>query len=170
MFFLLTHHIVQDLIPWKEGTKDSRKNITTFVGGGLLYVFLLSFLHSPSQKTFIESNFVLFTLRNWLMLIAIIDVTAMAIIYKCYYNRSIVNEVPEILAANIVDKKEKTDEIIKAHAEDDDFADEVAKDIGKKSFEDEVKEAHSNEIDEDFIPEEDRKPAKRKKPKKAREN
>ena len=147
MFFLCTHQIIQNLIPWKEGTKDSKKNITTFVVGGLLYVFLLSFLFSPAYKSLIANNFVLFTLKNWLLLVVIIDVTAMAVIYKCYYNRSIVNELPEILAANTDDVKKKTDDFMKAVAKDDDFVKDVPKDVEKdiKSFEDEVKEAHKAE-------------------------
>ena len=165
MIFLCTHQIIQNLIPWKEGTKDSKKNITTFVVGGLLYVFLLSFLFSPGYRSLIENNFVLFTLKNWLLLVVIIDVTAMAVIYKCYYNRSIVNELPEILATNSVDKRKKTDDIA---AKDDTFVKEIAKDIEKdvekevekdiKSFEDEVKEAHKAE---------DEKPPPRRKEKSA---
>ena len=151
MIFLCTHQIIQNLIPWKEGTKDSKKNITTFVVGGLLYVFLLSFLFSPGYRSLIENNFVLFTLKNWLLLVVIIDVTAMAVIYKCYYNRSIVNELPEILATDTVEVKEKTNDLVKDVAKDDLFVKDVAKDQEKdvekdiKSFEDEVKEAHKAE-------------------------
>ena len=133
MIFLCTHQIVQNVIPWKEGTKDSKKNITTFVVGGLLYVFLLSFLFSPGYRSLIENNFVLFTLKNWLLLVVIIDVTAMAVIYKCYYNRSIVNELPEILATNTVDKRKKTDDIVKDVAKDDLFVKDEAKDQEKGS-------------------------------------
>lgn len=42
-----------------------------------------------------NSFFLLFTLKNWILLVLAIDVTAMAVIYKCYYNRSIVDEVSE---------------------------------------------------------------------------
>ncbi len=73
------------------------------------------------------------------------------------------------MAAKSDDVMQKSDDSIKAEAKDDDFVDDVANDIGKdiKSFEDEVKEAHSNEIDEEFKPQEDSKPAKSQKRRKA---
>lgn len=157
MFFLCTHRIIQNLIPWREGTKDSKKNITTFLVGGLLYVLLLSFLYSTSQKSLVESTSVLFTLRNCLILIFIIDITAMTFIYERYYKKGIANEVPDILATGLASAS-KSDE---KHSLKD-FIDKNA-----KSFEDEVREAHLNEIDEEFKPQEDRKLAKSKKTKKA---
>lgn len=95
MIFYLIHQIIQNLIPWNKETKDSKKNITTFIIGSLLYVFLFSFVNSTNYQGFIESNFILFTIKHWFFWILFLDISAMAVIYKCYYNRSILDELPE---------------------------------------------------------------------------
>ena len=104
MIFFITHQIIQNLIPWNKDTKDSKKNITTFLIGAVLYVFLLSFVNSTSYSHIVNSVFFLYTLKNWLLWILAIDVTAMAVVYKCYYKRSIIEELPETLG-----EKKKTD-------------------------------------------------------------
>lgn len=108
MFFFCTHQIVQNIIPWSKDTKDSRKNITTFIIGALLYTLLVSFLFNKHYSILVNSFFLLFTLKNWILLVLAIDVTAMAVIYKCYYKRSIVDEVSEaFVQERAVDEKSK---------------------------------------------------------------
>lgn len=123
MFFFCTHQIVQNVIPWSKETKDSRKNITTFIIGALLYTFLVSFLYNKSSSILVNSFFLLFTLKNWILLVLAIDVTAMAVIYKCYYNRSIVDEVSEaFVEGKALDKSTKK---VQPHADHLDEEQEV---------------------------------------------
>ncbi len=108
MFFFCTHQIVQNIIPWSKETKDSRKNITTFIIGALLYTFLVSFLYHKHYSSLVNSFFLLFTLKNWILLVIAIDMTAMAVIYKCCYKRSIVDEVSEaFIQEKAADEKSK---------------------------------------------------------------
>lgn len=94
MIFFVVHHVIHNM-PGIKDWKESKKNITTFLVGGLLYVFLMSFLYSPRYAALMDSWFILFTLKNWFMWILGIDVTAMAVIYKKYWGRSILEELPE---------------------------------------------------------------------------
>lgn len=94
MIFFLVHNVIQHS-PWIKDWAESKKNITTFLIGSLLYVFLLSFLQSERFQSLINSSFFLFTLKNWFIWIIGIDITAMAILYKNYWGRTILEELPE---------------------------------------------------------------------------
>lgn len=94
MIFFILHHIIHNT-PVIKDWKESKKNITTFLVGSVLYVFLLSFLQSNRYASLVNGTFVLFTLKNWFLWIIGIDITAMAIIYKNFWGRTILDELPE---------------------------------------------------------------------------
>lgn len=94
--FFLTHQCLHYSPYIKNWTaSNSKKNITTFLIGGTLYVFLLSFLQGTNYREVIERHFILFTLKNWFLWLLIIDITAMAVVYKNFYGNSILEEIPQ---------------------------------------------------------------------------
>lgn len=107
MFFFAIHHFIQN-IPVTKDWQESKKNIVTFLIGAISYVFLTSFLNSKQYKAFIDANFLTFTLKNWLLWIIGIDVFAMAIVYKCYWGRTILSELPETWGDSTVPLSEKS--------------------------------------------------------------
>ncbi len=94
MIFYAVHNIMHHT-PGIKNWSESKKNITTLLVGGLLYIFLLSFVQSEPYRPLVDSNFFLFTLKNWFLWIVLLDMTAMAIVYKNYWGRTILDELPE---------------------------------------------------------------------------
>lgn len=107
MLFFTIHHIIQNL-PLTNGWQESKKNIVTFLVGAISYVFLTSFLNSKRYAGFTDANFFTFTLKNWLLWIIGIDIFAMAIVYKCYWGRTILSELPETWGDSTVPLSQKS--------------------------------------------------------------
>lgn len=99
MFFYIIHQIIHYLLPSGENEEDQgKKNVRTFIFGGVLYIILFGLLHSPLLQTAVSANVMLQILRDWFVLFLLLDVGAMAITYKLFWSRSITHEVKEIVA------------------------------------------------------------------------
>lgn len=103
MFYYIIHHIVHQR--YTDNWKESRKNILTFILGSLCYIFLWAYLTSLKYEAFIERNFVLTTFRDWYILFVLLDICAMAIVYKQYWSRSILHEFREVVHGNDVPER-----------------------------------------------------------------
>ncbi len=89
MIFYLLHNIINNLNFTSEWN-ESKKNCFTLIIGGTLYVLLyifLEYIHKKSGSMFIE------LLHKFFLYFIIIDIITMAIMYKLYWGRSILNEV-----------------------------------------------------------------------------
>jgi hypothetical protein len=97
MFYYIIHHILHYQIKGGSFAKktNGQKNVTTFIAGSMAWWLLASFLWSPSFGSFVESHFVLWGMRNFFPWLVCIDAVSMSVIYKLYYNRSILCEVTE---------------------------------------------------------------------------
>jgi hypothetical protein len=81
------HHIMNYLKPeWREG----KKNCLTFIIGANIHLMLFLFIQYLAKHT---GNMFIELLYRFYFVFVIIDVIAMAILYKCYWGRSIVNEM-----------------------------------------------------------------------------
>ena len=88
MIFYLVHELMQNYV-YPTSWKESKKNCLTFLLGANLHVVLfvvIQYFAKTSQNMLVELFF------RFYFLFFIIDAIAMAIIYKSYWGRSIVNE------------------------------------------------------------------------------
>ena len=81
---------------------NGKKNVITFLIGSICWILLASYLFSPN---IIHTNFLSITLKNFFQWFIVIDICAIAIIYKMYYNKSIFNEIVEIADVEPVTEK-----------------------------------------------------------------
>ena len=88
MFFYFVHHINHYWAPNKSKT-DGQRNAATFLFGAIAWWMLFAYLHSEAAP----SNLIITALKSWFAWLIAIDAATMAILYRTYYNRSIVNEV-----------------------------------------------------------------------------
>src|SRR3989304_639972 len=87
MIFYLVHHIMNYFtLDWREG----KKNCLTFIIGANLHLFLFLFIQYLAKNS---GNMYIELFYRFYFVFVIIDVIAMAILYKCYWGRSIVNEM-----------------------------------------------------------------------------
>jgi hypothetical protein len=111
MFYYLFHHIFHywfaDLFKHKT---DGQKNVMTFLFGSIAWWLLASFLFAPHFESMVSANFISFGLRNFFIWLVLIDAISVAIIYKLYYNRSIICEVNEIILEEKNKKEQKQTE------------------------------------------------------------
>jgi hypothetical protein len=99
MIFYTLHHINQYLIPWSKETSEGRKNILTFIFGAVLYFLVYGVLKDDKMKSIVENNVVLSVFGNFFIYFVIVDIIAVAGLYKNYFNRSILHEAKEIALA-----------------------------------------------------------------------
>jgi methyl-accepting chemotaxis protein len=89
MIFYLLHNFINNI----EYTKDwyeSKKNCFTLIIGGTLYILLYVLLEYLYHKT---GNMFLRLLHKFFLGFVIVDAFGMAIMYKLFYGRSIMNEL-----------------------------------------------------------------------------
>ncbi len=96
MIFWTLHNFINNVGFASGGTtqsatqwSESKKNIFTFIIGGTLYVLLYVFLEYLIKMT---NNIFIELLHKFFLFFVIIDVIAMAVLYKLYWGRSILNE------------------------------------------------------------------------------
>lgn len=90
MFFYIVHNS-----PFWNKMPNKQRNIRTFITGSVLYIGLHIFLYSK----FAEGKKELTYFRNYMYYILLIDVIAMAVIYKLYYGKNILGN-DEIIKPN----------------------------------------------------------------------
>lgn len=100
MFWFLLHNFLQQFTN-PNITTDQTRNLTTFVLGTLIHTIVYSYLGSLQ----LETNPFLKTFHGFYLYIVIADAIAIAIIYKNYYNSTILTEMDGLFSkkpANIV--------------------------------------------------------------------
>lgn len=97
MYFYIFHHINHYISPLKnvESERHGARNVRTLLFGGIMYIFTAAFLYSQHYQNFISSVFFLSALRDWFVWFIVLDVFAMAIIYKLYWGDTILREMRE---------------------------------------------------------------------------
>ena len=86
MIFYLIHNFINI---FAENWKESRKNCFTLIIGATMYILLyvlLEYVFKTSGNLFIQ------ILHRFFLYFVIVDIFTMAIIYKIYWGRSILNE------------------------------------------------------------------------------
>jgi len=94
MFFFIVHQILNGL-PVTSEWSESKKNCLTLLVGGNLYVLFFVLLEWIQKTTGETGQFWAGSARNFYYWFIGIDAFAMAILYKRYWGRSILNEVTE---------------------------------------------------------------------------
>ncbi len=89
MIWFLIHNIVQ-LFP---SDNNQKKNLTTFLLGVVIYTILYSWIGTLTY----ENNKFLFTFFNFFFYIVLADAFSMAVIYKNYYNTTILTEIKDVV-------------------------------------------------------------------------
>lgn len=90
MFFYIVHKS-----PFWNKMSNKERNIRTFISGATLYAGLFIFMYSKFAEGKKELTFI----RNYMYYVLMIDIVAMAVIYKLYYGKSILdssdsNQIP----------------------------------------------------------------------------
>ena len=89
MIFWILHNILNNLTTIKDWS-ESKKNLTNLLVGGNIYILLYVTLGYLVKKS---DNFLLEGFYNFFIYFVILDVMAMAIIYKLYWGRPITTEI-----------------------------------------------------------------------------
>ncbi len=97
MLFYILHNLNHNLIPWSSTAREGQKNVLTFVLGACLYFFIWGWLTEPSTRNKLETTPFLSILMNFFGYFIVIDILAMACLYKNFFQRSILNEASEVL-------------------------------------------------------------------------
>lgn len=150
MFFYLIYLILNKL-PLTNKWRDSQKNILNFILGCILYVTLHSFINH-----FDYNNFVFGTIKQYIYIIAVIDIIAVGIIYKLSYNKSLFSEllwnnqnsepIVETIECNTVNSD---NEVENDNDIDDDFEyNEVNDEENIEDVEENIEDVEGKETDE----------------------
>lgn len=102
MYFYLFHQINHGISPLEstESEGHGARNVRTLLFGGLAYIFTAAFLFSQNYQQLISSVFVLMALRDWFMWFLLLDIFAMAIVYKRYWGGTILKEFKDVWKSN----------------------------------------------------------------------
>lgn len=88
MLFYLLHNLINNL-EFTQSWAESKKNIFTFIIGATCYILLYVFAEYLQRK----SGYLIFELfHKFFFYFVIVDAVAMAVLYKLYWGRSILNE------------------------------------------------------------------------------
>ena len=88
MFFYLFHNINHSNSSNKVNENYGAKNVRTMVLGGICYIILHAMIFTESNPLYFYGYYIYYMF--------LLDVSVMAVIYKMYYSRSILNELKEI--------------------------------------------------------------------------
>ncbi len=89
MLFYLLHNLINNL-QLTDGWKESKKNCLTFIVGATIYILLYVLAEYLQRKT----GYLVFELfHKFFFYFVIIDAITMAVLYKLYWGRSILNEI-----------------------------------------------------------------------------
>jgi hypothetical protein len=83
MFYYMIHSV-----PWGSTLAQGKRNVRTIIFGSLLYIILHAYLYKAGSAL----NLGLYDFKEYIYYIIGLDMFAMAITYKLYYNRSILHE------------------------------------------------------------------------------
>lgn len=89
MIFYLFHNIINN-INFTDNWNESKKNCLTLIVGGTLYVILYVLLEYLYKKTY---NIFFDLMHKFFFYFVIVDAITMAVLYKLYWGRSIINEI-----------------------------------------------------------------------------
>lgn len=87
-------------VPFTSSWKESKKNCITFLIGANLHLFFYLIIQKLADRGGFAKMF-----YNFYYVFFLIDLITMAIIYKCYWGRSILHEIEEEDDKHVFDEK-----------------------------------------------------------------
>jgi hypothetical protein len=89
MFYYLIHNL-----PWGSRLEPGKRNVRTFIIGTVCYIIFHALLYADKLNFTPMMSSVVYMIRRYFWWIVLADAVGMAIIYKLYYGRNILTELP----------------------------------------------------------------------------
>ena len=89
MFFYLIHNL-----PWGNELEPGKRNVRIFIIGTVCYILLHALLYTNKVNFSPIFSTIIYTIKRYFWWIVLVDAIAMSIIYKLYYGRNILTELP----------------------------------------------------------------------------